>query len=560
MKHRILGSLLALFGSIAVQAQQASVRVAAKASTASRAPAPAAPADPAATYAATIQQADLRRHLTTLASDEFQGRETGQAGQKLAADYLTKQMAALGLQGPVRGSDNPYQQPFQVERGTAVAGGYLQVNGQKYTWLHDFFSYGPLLSPFPAATVGQPVFAGFGIDQANYSDYTGLDVQGKDVLVLMGEPQDARGRNLLTGTKEGGEWESGVKKIMTAKQKGARSIFFLTFGSTPDFQAQAARLAPALSEPAFALSDPGAEVADPEREEAPSGIGVYLVSPELGQQLAGTTEANLRGYVGAIGKKKGPVPVTFHPPAFTVFLPQRQEKLTTENVLGFLEGTDRKAEVLVVSAHYDHLGVKHDTIYNGADDDGSGTTAVLEIAQAFSQAKKDGHGPRRSILFLLTTGEEEGLFGSQYYTGHPVLPLATTVANLNIDMVGRTDKTHAGKPDFVYVVGSDKLSWELHTINEAANTKYGHLTLDYAYNADDDPEQLYYRSDHYNFAKHKIPVAFFTSGLHADYHKATDDVDKIEFEPLEKRTRLIFHTAWELANRDNRVALDATKP
>ncbi|GAA3949781.1 M28 family peptidase [Hymenobacter algoricola] len=560
MKKIILYSFLALATRPAALAQPTAGKAKAAAKVAAPAPAAAAAADQAATYAATIQAPDLRQHLSTLASDAFEGRETGQAGQKKAADYLARQFAALGLQGPVRGGGNAHLQPFAVTRGTARPGGYLQVNGQRYTWLRDFFSYGPLLSPFPAETAGQPVFAGFGIDAPSYSDYTGLDVRGKDVLVIMGEPQDTKGRNLLTGTREGGEWESGVKKIAVAKQKGARSIFFLTFGSTADFQAQAAQLAPALQEPAWALPDPGPAAADDDHAEAPTGIGVYLVSPEMGLQLAGTTDDNLRGYLGAVAKKKAPVPLNFQPRPFTVHLPQQQEKLTTENVLGFLEGTDKKEEVLVISAHYDHLGVRHDTIYNGADDDGSGTSAVLEIAQAFAQAKKDGHGPRRSLLFLLLTGEEEGLFGSQYYTGHPVLPLAQTVANLNIDMVGRTDKAHAGKPDFVYVVGDDRLSWELHTINEAANARYGQLALDYTYNAADDPEELYYRSDHYNFAKHKIPVVFFTSGLHADYHKATDDVDKIEFEPLAKRARLVFHTAWELANRDNRVALDATKP
>ncbi|RYU83696.1 M28 family peptidase [Hymenobacter persicinus] len=557
MKKLLLYSLLVLTAGPAAWAQKPLSKAAPATATQSASAAP----DPAVTYAGTIRQTDLREHLTTLASDAFAGRETGQAGQKKAADYLVRQFAALGLQGPVKGSATPYLQPFQVTRGTPQPGGYLKVNGQNYAWLRDFFSYGPLLSPFPTETAGQPVFAGFGIDDPKYSDYAGLDVRGKDVLVLMGEPQDAKGRSLLTGTKEDGEWASGIRKIALAKRKGARSIFFLTFGSTADFQAQATQLGPALQEPAWALTDPvPASATAADHDEMPAGIGVYLVSPEVGPQLAGTTEANLRAYLGAIAKQKKPVPLNFQPPAFTAFVPQQQEKLTTENVLGFLEGSDKKDEVLVISAHYDHLGTKHDTIYNGADDDGSGTVSVLEIAQAFAQAKKEGHGPRRSILFVLMTGEEEGLFGSEYYTTHPVLPLAATVTDLNIDMVGRTDQAHAGKPDFVYLVGDDKLSWELHTAVEAANAKYSRLALDYAYNADNDPEQLYYRSDHYNFAKHNIPVVFFTSGLHADYHKATDDVERIEFEPLEKRARLVFYTAWELANRDARVLLDASKP
>jgi Zn-dependent M28 family amino/carboxypeptidase len=230
-------------------------------------------------------------------------------------------------------------------------------------------------------------------------------------------------------------------------------------------------------------------------------------------------------------------------------------------VLGFMEGTDKKEEVLVITAHYDHVGLgSNGQIHNGADDDGSGTVSVLEIAQAFSEAKKKGKGPRRSILFMTVTGEEKGLLGSAHYTTNPVLALENTIADLNIDMVGRTDKEHEGKGDYIYVIGSDKLSSELHAINEANNTKFTKMDLDYKYNAPDDPNRFYYRSDHYNFAKYKIPVAFFFNGVHADYHQPTDDVDKIEFDKMEKRAKLVFYTAWTLANRDNRIVVDSNKP
>jgi Zn-dependent M28 family amino/carboxypeptidase len=239
---------------------------------------------------------------------------------------------------------------------------------------------------------------------------------------------------------------------------------------------------------------------------------------------------------------------------------KKNEDFTTENVLGFLEGTDKKDEILVVSAHYDHIGIIDGEVHNGADDDGSGTVAVLEMAQAFTQAKKDGFNPRRSILFLTVTGEEKGLLGSEYYTDHPVFPLAQTIADLNIDMIGRTDKEHEGKGDYVYVIGSDKLSSELHAINEAANKKYTNIGLDYRFNDPEDPNRFYYRSDHYNFAKHKIPVAFYFNGVHDDYHGAGDEVDKIEFPKMEKRAQLVFYTAWELANRDKRIVVDSNKP
>ncbi|UKB85931.1 M28 family metallopeptidase [Chryseobacterium sp. MEBOG06] len=227
----------------------------------------------------------------------------------------------------------------------------------------------------------------------------------------------------------------------------------------------------------------------------------------------------------------------------------------SENILAFIEGSEKPEEIVVVSAHYDHVGVKNGVVYNGADDDGSGTVAVMEIAEAFQEAKKAGKGPKRSMLFLHVTGEEHGLFGSEYYSQNPVFPLANTVVDLNIDMIGRDDPANRGK-QYVYVIGSEMLSSELKVINEAANKRTNNLELNYKYDDLNDPEQLYYRSDHYNFAKHNIPVAFFFDGIHEDYHKPTDDPDKIDYNLLEKRTQLIFTTAWDIANRAERIVVD----
>ncbi|TVZ55439.1 peptidase M28-like protein [Lutibacter sp. Hel_I_33_5] len=228
----------------------------------------------------------------------------------------------------------------------------------------------------------------------------------------------------------------------------------------------------------------------------------------------------------------------------------------SENVLAFIEGTEKPEEIVVISAHLDHEGVKNGQIYNGADDDGSGTVAILEIAEAFQKASKKGKKPRRSVLFLHVTGEEKGLLGSKYYTENPIFPLANTVTNLNIDMVGRVDENHTENPDYIYLIGADKLSTELHNVSEAINTKYTNIGLDYTYNDENDPNRFYYRSDHYNFAKHNIPIIFYFNGVHADYHQPSDTPDKINYPLLEKRTRLIFHTTWELANRENRVVVD----
>lgn len=228
----------------------------------------------------------------------------------------------------------------------------------------------------------------------------------------------------------------------------------------------------------------------------------------------------------------------------------------SENVVAYIEGTSKPDEIVVISAHYDHLGTDAVDIFNGADDDGSGTVAVLEIAQAFKKAKNEGNGPKRSILFLHLTAEEKGLYGSKWYVQNPLFPLKNHVANLNIDMIGRVDDDHMRSKNYVYLIGSDKLSTELHNISEQVNTEFVNLNLDYTYNDENDPNRFYYRSDHYNFAKNNIPIIFYFNGVHKDYHKPTDTAEKINYELLTKRTKLVFHTAWEIANRENRVIVD----
>ena len=227
----------------------------------------------------------------------------------------------------------------------------------------------------------------------------------------------------------------------------------------------------------------------------------------------------------------------------------------SENIWAFIEGTDKKEEIVVLSAHYDHVGIKNGEVYNGADDDGSGTVALMEIAKALQKAKTEGNGPRRSVLILHVTGEEHGLHGSRYYSENPLYPLANTVADVNIDMIGRRDEFHNDN-NYVYVIGSDYLSSDLYNICEDVNKKSLNLFLDYKYNDRKDPNRFYYRSDHYNFAKNGIPSVFLFNGTHADYHKPTDDVEKIEFDALAKRTKYAFGIVWEIANRENKLIVD----
>ena len=246
----------------------------------------------------------------------------------------------------------------------------------------------------------------------------------------------------------------------------------------------------------------------------------------------------------------------FQPMELTI----KGQPIATENVVAIIEGSSKPEEYIVISSHLDHEGIKNGEIYNGADDDGSGTVALLEIAEAFQAAVAEGNGPTRSIIFLHVSGEEKGLLGSRYYTDNPLYPLANTVANLNIDMVGRTDpKRESKNRKYVYLIGTDRLSTELHEISEQANDATLKMDLDYTYNAADDPNRFYFRSDHYNFAKNNIPVIFYFNGTHADYHKPTDTVEKIQYDLLAQRAQLVFYTAWKLANRENRIVVDKAK-
>lgn len=228
----------------------------------------------------------------------------------------------------------------------------------------------------------------------------------------------------------------------------------------------------------------------------------------------------------------------------------------SENVIAYIKGSEKPDEYVVISAHYDHVGIANSEIFNGADDNGTGTSAVLEIARVFNEQKKKGNAPKRSIIFLHCTGEEYGLHGSRFFVNSGIVRMADIVADLNVDMIGRTDfKYENSKKDYIYLVGSDKLSQELHDLSESVNKKYTNLLLDYTYNDEKNPEMIYYRSDHYNFAKYGIPVIFYYSGEHADYHKPTDTADKIDFGKMLKRTRLIFVTAMELAYKEGRIKL-----
>ncbi|MBD2723746.1 M28 family peptidase [Hymenobacter armeniacus] len=549
----LLIALLALASATSVQAQKVKIKTkpGKNAPTAAPATQPVAPAaeDWSVKYADLVNAERLRAHLSVLASDEYEGRETGTKGQHMAAAYVATQFKNAGLTGPVAASNDPYQQHFNVEQVTWADGATLKVGKTSYKWLTDFYGMGD--SPFATETTVKPVFVGYGIEQPGYSDYAGVDVAGKDVLILLGEPTGDGGKALLSADGAPTKWGNDYRaKAQLAAQKGARTAFFVSFNPNDNFAKQAARLAPYISRPSTVM---------PSTEKS-SRVPSFFISPAVGLAALGAKDAAVQAYLAKINSTKQPVKSAFKLVPMQIKAERKHTPVETENVLGFIEGTDKKEDIIVISAHHDHLGIQDGKVFNGADDDGSGTSGIVTIAEAFAKAKAEGHGPRRSLLFLSVTGEEKGLFGSEYYSKHPIFPLAQTEADLNVDMIGRTDVEHEGKPDYVYVIGSDKLASELKVIQEEQNKKYTQLDLDYRFDDPADPNRFYYRSDHYNFAVNKVPVAFFFNGVHADYHKETDEISKIEFPKMEKRAKLVFHLAWELANRDGRIVVDSNKP
>lgn len=509
-------------------------------------------------YAKTITADDLRKHLTILAADDMEGRETGTPGQKKAAQYIAGQMTDIGLKAIVPAADGKpsYFQPFTLYKKT-WGDFYVKAGGKQFAYLKDFLTNG--LLNLPQETTYETVFVNHGIVDDKFNDYVNLDVKGKAVVMLDGEPKNPDGSSSVTQAKEPSKWgkpDSWRYKALAAKDKGAAQVFIVSTANAEEFKRMLTERG-ALQQRFNRLSlKPG--------QENVGTVGTFMISTEMAAALLGKKPEQITKAIEQI-RTKGTSTVGKLAGTVAVKAERKDENVQTENVMGYVEGSDKKNEVVVVSGHYDHIGISPDgQVNNGANDDGSGTVSVLELAQAFAQAKADGNGPRRSMLFLTVVGEEKGLLGSEYYADiSPVLPLTNTVADLNIDMVGRVDDLHQNKTpkdNYIYVIGSDKLSSDLHRISENANMQYTQMELDYKYNDPSDPERIYYRSDHYNFAKHKIPIIFYFNGLHADYHRPGDDVEKIDFNLAEKTARLVFYTAWEIANRDERLKVDSNKP
>jgi hypothetical protein len=473
-------------------------------------------------FAKTITAEDLKKHLYIIASADFEGRETATEGQHKAAAYIENHFKSLGLQP---GNGDNYLLPYPVFQDSLLSAS-LSVNDQAYALNQDFFT--PVAADNNSTLLGsEVVFAGYGVSDSTRDDYKGLNVRGRIVVALNGNPP---------GTPQPpGRRFRGPNKSDIAQRNGAAAILIIQSGNIPP-QLSAAKGNMTISE--YKRTNP---------------ISTYYITEKVAQAIFGGDYSQLQSGTPTNKVYAANIKLEFQ---------KTTAQLQASDVLGFLPGTDLKDQIIVISAHMDHLGKRNGEIYYGADDDGSGTVSILEIASAFAKAKAAGKGPRRSILFLANSGEEEGLWGSQFYTDHPTYPLDKTDVDLNIDMIGRIDpnRKQGDSMNYVYVVGSDKLSTDLKPISQGMNQKYSKLELDYKFDDPTDPERIYYRSDHFNFARKGVPIIFYFDGIHADYHKPSDTPDKINYDLLEKRARFVFFTAWEMADRNDMLKRDIALP
>jgi len=496
----------------------------------------------ASRYAKFITKEDLKKHLTIIASDDFEGRETGAPGQKKAAEYISTQFKSFGIPPIKNEKGDTYLQKFDVFPAYS-SNTTITVKGKEFQLQKDFLSFRGTSDVITESEIID--FRGYGIEDKNYTDYAEPSIKEEVLMIMEGEPMRDT-LSLITNKKTSSAWTNDPrKKIKLAKEKGAKALLIVL----DSFDTDKKKFSVFAEHPPLSLEKP-----------ENTAMPVFYISKKMAEKIlsAGQSKQDIKDFKQLIAKSGKGLHKLMNVP-IKIDYGFAQSALHSENVLGYVEGTDLKDQLLVVSAHYDHLGVTDGKVFNGADDDGSGTTSVIELAQTFMKAKKEGHGPRRSILFLTVAGEEKGLLGSSYYTDHPVFPLANTVCDLNIDMVGRVDAKHADSINYVYVIGSGMLSTKLQVLSEQCDKDYCDLKLDYTYDDPNDKNRFYYRSDHYNFAKNNIPVIFYFNGTHADYHKETDEVDKINFALMEKRVKLVFFTAWTIANMDERLVVDVPK-
>lgn len=486
-----------------------------------------------------ITEETSKKHLSILASEEFAGRGTGQEGGLKAANYIAEQFKSYGLK-PVINDTSFFQDVKLLKSGYDVEP--LQIGNTTYIYGKDFLVQGQ--NKFEKFESKEIIFIGYGIQDKSYDELKDLNIKNKVVLVIdEAEPIDPQGQSLITKSSSKSTWTTNrYKRIQNLLKHEPKAILSTSSKVKDLIHAQESQ----RSSNSFRIEE-GPTIEITGSNKAP----VIRITEDVANKILASLNTSLITYKVQAAQMKQQLGQVI-PLTFSGEMGYRTESIVVPNVLGLLEGTDKKDEIVVVCAHYDHDGIlPNGTYFPGADDNGSGTVGILELARAFSAAHKEGMGPRRSILFIGLAAEERGLLGSKYYVEHPVFPLDQTVACVNIDMIGRIDNKHLnGDHNYIHVIGVSKLSTDLKPIVELAN-QHIQTKLDYEYDHPEEPMKLYYRSDHYNFAKNGIPSLFFFSGLHPHYHTPEDTVDKINFPMMVKREKLIFHTVWELANRNN---------
>jgi hypothetical protein len=487
----------------------------------------------------SITPGELRMHLQFLASQELGGRYTLSPSFAIAARYLATRLEAYGFKGA--GEHGDFLQTFQVVSSKPdTAKSSLEITAGGKTNSYHFGDFYAGATSGTGSAEGQVVFVGAGISSPaqKVDDYAGVDVKGKIVLIVPGVPSSIDAAKL-----EENESGSGA-----AQAHGAVGIL----------QLPPQRLLELMKNKGFADRAAGRESVRLAKDSE-GKLPAVTLGPGVAEEILSSVGLDLKNVYDLGRKQKLQSRKTDISVKMAVFM--QTTVTTTQNVAATLEGTDPnlKNEYVVFSAHYDHLKTgANGEIYPGADDDGSGTTAILTIAHAMSLEH-----PKRSVLVMFHAGEELGLLGSEYNTDYaPAVPLDKMVADLNIDMIGRSKPAgdqnaadeHLTDANSVYLVGSNRISQELHQLSEETNSQFQKMKLDYYYNDPDNPERIYYRSDHWNYAKHGVPVIFYFDGVHVDYHKPTDTVDKIDFDKMTKITRLVFETGWRIANLDHRLA------
>ena len=536
------------------------------AALAQRKPAHSKPVGMAATATArggdTITAAQLRTYLWFIASDEMEGRDTPSRGLDTVAKFIALNLTRWGLKPA--GDDGTFLQKIalrreQIDSSKTIA----EINGQKFSMGDDF-----LPNTVAATMTGPLVYVGRGwvAQPNNIDDYKGIDVKGKIMVVLSQAPpitqQEARGAQ--PGTI--------VNPATYAQTHGAKGIITIyTPGVGQPWEAQRQR-----------AMAPGRAVVEKFQTQTQTGpANVLLPNVTIGPRMATALfdgEKSDAATIMSRGTTAEPV-APFDLSAnknVSMTIATAPSRVMTQNVVGIWEGGDPKlkSEYVAVGAHYDHIGmagsgqcqaIGSDNICNGADDDGSGTTAVFGMAEALSHARIR---PKRSVLFVWHCGEEKGLWGSKYFTDYPTVPLEQVVTQLNIDMIGRSKKEgdtnprneSLSGPNDIYVIGSTMMSTELGKLSMDVNSSYMKIGYDVKYDDPKDPNRFFYRSDHYNYARKGIPIIFFFDGVHEDYHRAGDEPQKIDYDKMEKITRTIYMTLWEVANLPVRPKVDKPLP